>query len=332
MKMRIAFLGLVCLALAGIALIGTRTGSIGGFGTKSTVNAAGDMLWRVKHKGDKMARRAGMFFAPPQKERGTGPAFKGPVGLQLYSFREDFPKDIPGTLKRVREMGFTIVELAGTYNLSPEQFRAELDKAGLKAKSMHASFESLRDKPDRVMADAKVLGVEYVGCAWIPHEGTNFTEADVEKAATVFNAAGAKAKAAGFRFFYHTHGYEFRPHASGNLFDLLMSKTDANNVYVQMDVFWVQHPGQDPVALFEKYGKRIKLMHLKDIKKGLKGDTTGTAPDNSDVVLGTGQVEWPRLLAAAKKAGVAYYFIEDESSTAAAQIPLTLQYLEQVKF
>ena len=298
MKMRIAVLGVVCLVLAGIALTGSRVS----------------------------------FFTSSAQGRGTGASFKGPIGLQLYSLRNDFPKDVPGTLKRVKEMGFTNVELAGTYNLSPEQFRAELDKAGLKARSMHASFESLRDKPDRVMADAKALGVEYVGCAWIPHDGTNFTEADIEKAATVFNAAGAKARAAGFRFFYHTHGYEFRPHGSGNLFDLLMSKTDANNVLVQMDVFWVQHPGYDPVQLFVKYGKRIKLMHLKDMKKGLKGDTTGTAPADSDVVLGTGQIEWPRLLAAAKKAGVAYYFIEDEASTAAEQIPLSLKYLEQIKF
>jgi len=332
MKMRLGVIGLVCLIVAGIALTASNVTQVPAFRGKSAVNAAGDLLRRVKIKGNSLVRHVGRNFRNSDQDHGTGPSFKGPIGLQLYSLRDDFPKDVPGTLKRVKAMGFSIVELAGTYNLSPEQFRTELDKAGLKAKSMHASFESLRDKPDRVIADAKALGVEYVGCAWIPHDGANFTEADVQKAATVFNSAGAKARAAGLRFFYHTHGYEFRPHASGNLFDLLMSKTESKDVFVQMDVFWVQHPGQDPVKLFEKYGKRIKLMHLKDIKKGLVGDTTGTAPADSDVVLGTGQVEWPRLLAAAKKAGVAYYFIEDESSTAATQIPLTLQYLEQVKF
>ncbi len=266
------------------------------------------------------------------QSRGTGASFKGPVGLQLYSLRADFPKDVPGTLARVKAMGFSVVELAGTYGMTAQQFKGELDKAGLKATSMHTSFESLRDKIDSVLSDAKTLGVEYVGCAWIPHKGDDFTEADMTNAIQVFNAAGAKLRTAGLKFFYHTHGYEFRPHASGDLFDLLMAKTDAKNLLIEMDVFWVVHPGQDPVKLFEKYGNRIKLMHLKDMKKGLKGDLTGRAPDNSDVVLGTGQVDWPRVLAAAKKAGVKYYFVEDESVTAADQIPQTLKYLESVKF
>jgi len=266
------------------------------------------------------------------QKAGTGASFKGPVGLQLYSLRADFPKDVPGTLGRVKAMGFSVVELAGTYGMTAAQFKGELDKAGLKASSMHTSFESLRDKIDSVVSDAKTLGVEYVGCAWIPHQGDDFTEADTTNAIQVFNAAGAKLKAAGLKFFYHTHGYEFRPHGSGTLFDLFMSKTDPSAVLIEMDVFWVVHPGQDPVKLFEKYGKRIHLMHLKDMKPGLKGDLTGRAPENSDVVLGTGQVEWPRVLAAAKKAGVKYYFVEDESTTAADQIPKTLKYLESVKF
>ena len=229
-------------------------------------------------------------------------------------------------------MGFSVVELAGTYNLTAEQFKGELDKAGLKATSMHTSFESLRDKIDSVVSDAKKLGVEYVGCAWIPHKGDDFTEGDMTNAIQVFNAAGATLRAAGLKFFYHIHGYEFRPHASGTLFDLLMSKTDARNLLIEMDVFWVVHPGQDPVKLFEKYGDRIQLMHVKDMKKGLKGDLTGRAPANSDVVLGTGQVEWPRVLSAARKAGVKYYFIEDEAENAAEQIPQSLKYLESVKY
>jgi sugar phosphate isomerase/epimerase len=265
------------------------------------------------------------------QKAGTGTSFKGPVGLQLYSLRADFPKDVPGTLGRVKAMGFSVVELAGTYGMTAAAFKGELDKAGLKASSMHTSFESLRDKIDSVISDAKTLGVEYVGCAWIPHQGDDFTEADTTNAIQVFNAAGAKLKAAGLKFFYHTHGYEFRPHGAGTLFDLFMSKTDPS-VLIEMDVFWVVHPGQDPVKLFEKYGKRIHLMHLKDMKPGLKGDLTGRAPENSDVVLGTGQVEWPRVLAAAKKAGVKYYFVEDESTTAGDQIPKTLKYLESVKF
>src|SRR5262245_61357043 len=81
---------------------------------------------------------------------GIGPSFKGPLGLQLYSLRAEFAKDVPGTLAKVREMGFRDVEMGGTYDLTPQQFRAELDKAGLRAVSLGASFDSLRDNIETV--------------------------------------------------------------------------------------------------------------------------------------------------------------------------------------
>src|SRR4030095_9102011 len=90
---------------------------------------------------------------------GMRSAFKGPVGLQLYSLRAEFAKDVPGTLAKVREMGFREVEMGGTYGLTPQQFRAELDKAGLRAVSMGASFDSLRDNIETVISNAKTFGV-----------------------------------------------------------------------------------------------------------------------------------------------------------------------------
>src|SRR5581483_6512962 len=104
-------------------------------------------------------------------------------------------------------------------------------------------------------------------------------------------------------------------------------------VAFQMDVFWVVHPGHDPVKLLQKYGKRWELMHLKDMKKGLKtGELTGHTDVANDVALGTGQMDWPAILKAAKEAGVKHYFIEDESPNVTAQIPVTLKFLEQVTF
>jgi len=110
--------------------------------------------------------------------------FNGPLGLQLYSVREAMATDVPGTLARVRALGFREVELAGTYNLTPEQFLRELDRAGLKPTSMHASYERLRDDLDGVLTEAKALGVEYVGVAWIPHpQGQPFTDEMARRAA-----------------------------------------------------------------------------------------------------------------------------------------------------
>jgi len=264
-------------------------------------------------------------------EAGIGPSFKGPLGLELYSLRAEFAKDIPGTLEKVRSYGIKNVELAGTYTLAPQQFSEMLKAKGLKAISSHFPFERLRDDVEGVAKDAKALGLQYAGCAWIPHTG-DFDEKTCREAIAVFNRAGEALAKHGLKFFYHTHGYEFQPFGQGTLFDLLMAETNPKYVRYQMDIFWIVHPGQDPVKLLDKYGSRFELMHLKDMKKGTKGDLTGHSDVTNDVILGTGQIDLPAILKAAKKAGVKWYFIEDESPTAAAQIRQSLAYLEQVKF
>jgi sugar phosphate isomerase/epimerase len=262
---------------------------------------------------------------------GTGASFKGPVGLQLYSLRADFAKDVPGTLKKVRELGFKYVELAGTYGLSPEKFKEALDANGLVAVAGHFPYERFRDDVEGVAGEAKTLGLKYVGCAWITHQG-DFDEKQCRQAIDVFNKAGDALAKHDLKFYYHTHGYEFQPFGNGTLFDLLLSETKPKLVYYEMDVLWIVHPGQDPVALLQKYGKRFALMHIKDLKKGVKGDLTGHTDVTNDVTLGTGQMDLAAVLKAAKKAKVKWSFVEDESPDAAQQIPNSLKYLEQLKF
>src|SRR5467141_2819297 len=126
--------------------------------------------------------------------------FHGPIGLQLYSLRADFAKDVEGTLKKVKS-----VELAGTYNLSPGNFKQMLDGYGLKPISGHFPFERYRDNLDGVAREAKALGLQYAGCAWIPHKG-DFDEKTCREAAAVFNKAGEALGKEDIRFFYHTHG------------------------------------------------------------------------------------------------------------------------------
>jgi sugar phosphate isomerase/epimerase len=268
----------------------------------------------------------------PQGKVGLGPSFKGPVGLQLYSLRDEFKNDVPGTLAKVRGYGFKEVELAGAYGLAPEKFKAMLDEQGFNPVACHFPYEKFRDDVESIARDAKALGLKYAGCAWIPHEG-DFTEKTCREAAAVFNRAGEALAKHGLRFFYHVHGYEFQPFGQGTLFDLLMAETDPKFVAYEMDIFWVVFPAQDPVKLLDKYGRRWELMHLKDMKKGLKtGALTGHTDVTNDVVLGAGQIDLPALLRAAKRVGVKHYFIEDESPTAAEQIPQSLRYLETVRF
>jgi sugar phosphate isomerase/epimerase len=271
-------------------------------------------------------------FAAGNPSTGIGPAFKGPVGLQLYSLRDQFSKSVPATLDQVRGFGIEYVELAGTYNLSPEKFKTELDARGFKPVSGHFPFERYRDDVEGIARDAKALGLQYTGCAWIPHSDP-FDEKTCRQAIAVFNSAGEALAKHGLKFFYHTHGYEFQPHARGTLFDLLMAETKPSFVRYEMDVFWIVHPGQDPVRLLKKYGKRFELMHVKDMKKGTPtGLLTGKSDVANDVALGTGLMDWPAILKAAKKAGVKWYFIEDESPTSVEQIPQSLRFLEQAKF
>lgn len=259
-------------------------------------------------------------------------SYQGPTGLQLYSLRADFAKDVPGTMKFVKDLGFHEVEVGNTYKLTPVEFKKLLDANKLKPIAGHFPYDRLRNDPEGVAQEAKVYGLKYVGCAWIPHKG-NFDEAQCRAAAEVFNKAGAVFAKHGMKCFYHVHGYEFRPLGDGTVFDLLMAQTNPKLVTFEMDILWVMFPGQCPVKLFEKYGKRWELVHLKDLKKGVKtGEHTGHTDVTNDVALGSGQMDYSAILKAAQKAGVKYYFIEDESPSVREQLPQSLKFLQQVKW
>jgi sugar phosphate isomerase/epimerase len=253
------------------------------------------------------------------------------IGLQLYSLRDQFPKDVSGTLAKVSAMGITEVELAGTYGLAVPEFKRRVEQAGLKIISTGAEFSDLDKNPEQVARDAKELGAQYVVCFWIPHSGNDFGIADINKAVEVFNRAGQVLKAQGLQLCYHPHGYEFRPYQQGTLFDELVAKTNPDYFNFEMDVFWVKHPGQDPAALLRKYPKRFSLMHLKDRKPGTPGNANGQADVETNVVLGSGDVGIAEVMKAAKAAGVRHFFIEDESSRAEQQIPKSLAYLKTLR-
>jgi sugar phosphate isomerase/epimerase len=257
--------------------------------------------------------------------------FNNVAGLQLYSVREQMAKDVPGTLAEVHSWGFKYVELAGTYGLSPQLFKAQLDEHSLDAVSGHFSFNEWSHDPEAVLRQARVLGLVEVGCAWIDHSGP-FDEATCRHAIQVFNHVGKLAAQHHMQFFSHTHGYEFQPYGDGTLFDLLMRETNPANVKFEMDIFWVVHAGQDPVKLLKKYPGRWELMHLKDMRKGTPiGLLTGQSDVNNCVALGAGVIDVPAVLRAARQVGVKWYFIEDESPVSEQQIPQSLLYLRNLR-
>lgn len=262
--------------------------------------------------------------------------FKGPIGLQLYSLRATFKEDPVQALDRAAAYGFTSVELYSGLPLEPAKLKPMLAERGMTAVSGHFGYDALKKDLAGSVKTAQDLGLKFAGVAWIPHQIGKFGEADVTRAAADFREFGQAFKAAGIKFFYHTHGYEFRPvepGKPGTYFDLLVKETDPELVTFEMDVFWVVHPGADPVELLAKYPNRWALMHLKDIRKGAgTGIYLGSAPLTDDVPLGTGQVNWPAVLKQAALSGVQHYFIEDESPTVLDALPVSTKYLQSVTF
>ncbi|OLY92972.1 Sugar phosphate isomerase/epimerase [Cnuella takakiae] len=252
------------------------------------------------------------------------------IGLELYSFRDLFKKDVPGTLQRVKELGIKEIEGGGSYNLDPEVYRQLLREKGLELVSYGAGFEDLEKAPEKVAEQARFYGAKYVVTFWIPHQNKTFTFEDAQRAVTVFNRAGKVLKEAGLSFAYHPHSYEFQPYGKGTFFDYLVKNMDPRYANFQMDVFWFQHAGQNPVAWLKKMPRRFVSLHLKDREKGTKNNTYPDASVETNVVLGTGDVNIRGIMQAAWKIGIRHYFIEDESSRAEVQVPLSIQYLKSL--
>ena len=254
------------------------------------------------------------------------------IGLQLYSFRNELSKDLPGTMEKISKMGIKELEGGGLYGLQPGEYKSLLEKYQLTIVSVGADFNELDSNLQKPLERAKLFNAKYVVCFWIPHNGNEFGIEDANKAIAVFNKAGKFFKEHGLSFCYHPHGYEFRPFSNQTIFDHMVQKMDSRSVNFEMDVFWVKHPGQDPVALLKKYPNRFPLLHLKDRRIGTIGNQNGQADEETNVVLGTGDVDIKAILKTANKLkGVKYYFIEDESSRAMDQVPKSIAYLKALK-
>lgn len=258
--------------------------------------------------------------------------FKGPLGVQLYTFRVLGRQNPVAMLDTVRSMGFTTIEGGSTYGMPMERYLQLLKERGLRVTSMLAGHARFRDSSDAIVAQAKAFGAKYVGISWYPHQPP-FKESDARQAIADFNAFGRKMKDAGLTFVYHNHGYEPVPFGDGTLLDLIIRETDPELVKFELDVLWTWLPGVDPVALIRKYPGRFKLMHIKDLKPGLpRGSLAGGLPEEQKAAPGEGQVPWAALMEAAAKDGFEYYYIEDETTQPLLNVPKTITFFERLKF
>jgi sugar phosphate isomerase/epimerase len=259
------------------------------------------------------------------------PLFPQHPGVVSYTYRNYLDKDVPGTLDKLKELGFTDIEFSGLFGKTPAELKALLDARGLKCSSFGVSYSDLVNKTAEVAQNAKTLGAQYVRVAGIPHQSA-LTLEEAQKAVADFNRVGKILKDKfSLGFIYHEHGFEFQPYQDGTLYDYVVKNTDPKYVSFELDIMWAFFPGQDPAALLNKYGSRYKALHLKDLKKGVTGNMSGGTNQDNDVALGTGQIDIPAVLKAAKKAGVEHYYIEDESTNVLNQVPVSLAYLKSLK-
>jgi len=235
------------------------------------------------------------------------------LALQLHSVRADLERDLPGTLAAIRRAGVRRVEFSSTFGRTPRAFRAELDRAGLRAVAAHFPLDDFTNRPGHILEVARATGARDVGVSWIARPGRLASDAsDVARAAAALNSACRTLRPAGLRVHYHVHGYEFAD--GGALFDNLLARLDPACVDVELDTFWVAYAGADPAALLHRHGRRIALLHLKDIAPGAGAGRRPLDLQADNAALGTGRLDLPAILRAARAAGVRWYIIEDETS------------------
>jgi sugar phosphate isomerase/epimerase len=261
------------------------------------------------------------------KSFAQSPLFTRAVGVQAYTYRNSWTSGIAKVLDSVKALGITEMEGPNPKGISPEEFKRLLNERGILMPSIGVDYGLISKDPYQVVTLAKTFGATFVMVAWIPH-GNTFTIDDAKKAVEEFNREGKILKDNGITLCYHDHGYEFGPYGDGTLLDYLIQSTNPDYVSFEMDIMWTFHGGGDPAKLLYKYPTRWKMLHLKDIRKGIANDLTGGTSTNNDVALGTGQLDIPGILKAAKAIGIQHYFIEDESPNHASQIPVTIGYIK----
>jgi sugar phosphate isomerase/epimerase len=268
------------------------------------------------------------------------------IGVQLYTVRDAMETSFDATVAKVAAIGYKEVELAGFaqasdgavsyWHTAPHDVRAILGQHGLVAPSAHVTYKSLEPESfAKVIEASKTIGHSYIVMPWIEEEDRK--QPDIwKKAAAAFNQAGETCKKAGIQFAYHNHWFEFLP-VDGKLpYDMLLAECDPHLVKMELDLCWITAAGKDPVDYFHRYPGRFPLVHVKDIKSLPKISTGGsqTFGDTVDLTaVGSGIIDWKRILSNSGKAGIQHYFVEHDKPTDAFEsITSSYAYLEKLRF
>lgn len=246
-----------------------------------------------------------------------------PVGVQLYTVREQAEKDLGAVLAHISMIGYKEVETYwNVYTHTAKELRSMIVDNGLSVPSGHFDYDGLESKLDY----AKELGVQYMICPMLPK--TMWTSADgFKKAADQFNKWGEQVKSMGMQFGFHNHNYEFQKFGNTTGFDILTQTADPKLVCLEMDCYWITQAGQDPVAMLKKYGSRIQLVHLKDRQAGFP-TTQMLGPDAEHITeVGSGTINWKAVIETAQQTGVKQFFVERDNGSTPAFESLRMSYV-----
>lgn len=255
-----------------------------------------------------------------------------PIGLQLYSVGNDLRKDVPGTLRQVRAIGYQRVETAGFGGLTAKAFRVQLDQAQLVCPSTHLQMQS--GDLASLFDDAHTVGAHYVvSSGSFASKSQGQTLDGYLAMAEHLNDMGRKAKAAGLQYAYHNHNFEFRKLDGDKIgYDVLLKQTDPKLVDFELDCGWMVAAGYNPVEYFRNYPGRYRMLHIKDFV-ATSTPSTSLARDErpQGTELGRGHIDYKPILLAAQKAGIHDYYVEQEppfpDMPALAAVKVDYQYL-----
>ncbi len=225
-----------------------------------------------------------------------------PIGLQLYSVRDDCQKDLPGTIAAAAKMGYEGVEFAGYYNRSAKDLRKMLDDNNLKCCGTHTGLDTLLgDSLPKTIEFNKILGNKYLVAPGLPGEYNNSHQAWL-KAAKLFNELAEKVKPDGMLVGYHNHSAEFKPMDGELPWDTFFGNT-SKDVIMQLDVGNAINGGVDPLPYIYRYPERAITVHVKEFSK-----------KNDKALIGEGDVSWKAFAALCRAVGATeWYIIEHES-------------------
>lgn len=227
------------------------------------------------------------------------------IAAQLYTVREftQTPEDIIETMKKVAAAGYEVVELSALCPMDPQEVRNICDGEGLTICSTHIDYEQMRDEPEKVIEEHKILGCEYPAIGGLPGEYRN--AAGFAKFAKKASQVAARLAEGGLTFGYHNHSFELEKVGDRTGLQILYEDSDPRYFTFEIDTYWIQHGGASPVAWINKLQGRLPLLHLKDM----------TIRDGEQIMaeVGEGNLDWPGILAAAKDAGVVWYIVEQDT-------------------